>query len=368
MIIFRYLNREILTTLGAVTSILLLIFLSNQLVHYLNWAAMGKFGIGMVLHLLLPEILQLLGILLPLGLFLGILLSFGRLYVDHEMVILNMSGLSRMRLMTMILPVTLLVVAITAISSLWVGPSLLAYRENLLAQTGTALALESTLPGRFQEVNNGQQIFYVESLSLDRQRMQNIFMAQAGKASENPAILPWIILTARGGYQTIDKKTGDRFFVATDGWRYQGIPGSKDFQMVHFGKYGVRIEKHVADITAQYDAMSTHALWHAHKNKAEAMAELQWRFAIPLSAFLLMLLAVPISRVKPRQGKYAAFLPAILIYIIYANSLLLGRSWMEQGSFPIHPGLWGIHGAFFLAIILIWLGQTGWRTLYENYR
>lgn len=363
MIIFRYLNREILTTLSAVTGILLLIFLSNQLVHYLSRVAVGKFTIGMVLRLLLPEVPHLLGILLPLGLFLGILLSFGRLYAEHEMTVLNACGVSRSRLIVFVLPVMGLVVIVAGILNLWLSPQLIEYRERLLAQTGTAMELETTLPGRFQEANGGRQVFYVENLSIDHQRMQNIFMAQRAEKSENPDISPWIILTAEGGYQKIDKKTGDRFLVATNGWRYQGTPGNKDFQIVHFGQYGIRIERHVEDIGVQYDTMSTANLWRIAKNTQEAAAELQWRLAAPLSALFLTLFAVPMSRIKPRRGKYAALLPAILAYIIYANLLLLGRNWIEQGNLSSHLGLWGIHAGFLLITLWIWLRQTGWRTI-----
>jgi lipopolysaccharide export system permease protein len=252
--------------------------------------------------------------------------------------------------------------------SFWLTPKLMAYRQQLLAQTGTAIELDTLLPGRFQQTNGGQQIFYVESMSTNKQRMQNIFMAQMDTANNaaNPAITPWIILNAESGAQMIDKKTGDRFFVATQGRRYQGVPGSKDFQLVQFGEYRIRIEKHVTDIGAQQNALSTSALWHSTKNKADtaankadAASELQWRVSAPLSVLLLALLAIPLSQVKPRHGRYAALLPAILIYIIYVNLLVLGRDWIEQRSISPALGLWWIHGLLLLAIILIWLRQMG---------
>jgi len=69
MIIFRYFAKEVLTTLSALTCILLLIFLSNQFVQYLTRAASGNIPVDVVLRLMMLEIPNLLGLLLPLGFF-----------------------------------------------------------------------------------------------------------------------------------------------------------------------------------------------------------------------------------------------------------------------------------------------------------
>ncbi len=362
MIIFRYLSRELLTALCAITSIILLLFLSNQFTRYLSQAATGKFAGAILLRLIGIEIPHLLGILLPLGLFLAILFIYGRMYTDNEMTILTVCGISRTKLTLLTLPITLLVFITVSILSLWISPKLLMYRDTLLAQTGTAAQLETTLPGRFQEMNSGQRVFYVESISPDHQRMQNLFMAQLANDS-TPNNPNWVIVTAKDGYQVVYPTTGDRFFVITNGRRYQGTPGKNDFSVVQFGKYGIRIESHAADITAQEETMPTSALWHAKKNKNLALSELQWRLSMPLSVLLLTLLAIPLSRVKPRFGRYGQLLPAILMYILYANLLLVGRNWIEQNIIPAHIGLWWIHGLLLLAIITIWLWQTGWQTI-----
>lgn len=362
MIISRYLTRELSVALCAITGILLLIFLSNQFTRYLSKAATGKFASAILLRLIAIEVPHLLGILLPLGLFLAILLIYGRLYADNEMTVLTVCGISRTKLVWLTLPTTFAVIFIVSVLSLWLTPKLLSYRDHLLAQTGTAAQIETTLPGRFQAARGGQRIFYVESISPDRQRMQNLFMAQLATDSD-PANPNWIIVTAKDGYQTVHPVTGDRFFVTSSGSRYQGIPGQNDFKIIKYGSYGIRIESHVADVNKEEETFSTSALWHATKDKALAQSELQWRLSMPLSALLLTLLAIPLSRVKPRFGRYAQLLPAILIYIFYANLLLIARRWLEQGTIPLHLGLWWIHGALLVVTLIIWLRQTGWQTL-----
>ncbi len=81
-----------------------------------------------------------------------------------------------------------------------------------------------------------------------------------------------------------------------------------------------------------------------------AAAELQWRLSIPLSALLLALLALPLSSVSPRQGRYSQVFPAILIYVIYVNLLFVARNWVEQKTVPVSVGIWWVHGVFLLLV------------------
>lgn len=371
MIIFRYLSREIFAALSAITSILLLIFLSNQFVRYLNKAASGKFAGGVLLHLMAIEIPHLLAMLLPLGLFLGILLAYGRLYSDNEMTVLNTCGLSRKQLIKFTLPIAGFIALIVSILTLWLNPQLLASRDQLIMQSGTALALETTLPGHFRETGDGKRVLYVESISPDRKRMLNLFYAEQDKKNDANGFKPWIIYTAASGMETIDPKTGQKYFITENGHRYQGIPGTKDFQMIQYKTYAIRIGNEATDLSDQQETFSTRSLFRTPKNhdeKAQLITELEWRLSLPLSAILLALLAIPLSHVKPRQGRYAKLLPAILIYATYANLLLFARNWVMNGTVPIGFGLWWIHGLLVILIILIWINHLGWHTISTRFQ
>ena len=86
----------------------------------------------------------------------------------------------------------------------------------------------------------------------------------------------------------------------------------------------------------------------------EAVAEWHWRIAIPLSIPLLTLIAVPLSRVNPRQGKFGRLLPALLLYLGYYSLLIIARSALEDGKIPAQLGMWWLHGsALLLGIVLI---------------
>ena len=71
----------------------------------------------------------------------------------------------------------------------------------------------------------------------------------------------------------------------------------------------------------------------------------------PLSTLLLGMLGVPLSRVIPRQGKYAKMGIAILIYSGYYLLGTSARTWVEKGVISAFPGIWWVPAL--LAVVLI---------------
>lgn len=361
MILFRYLTREVLASLLLITSLLLFILMSNEFVHYLNQVAGGKFAASILWKLIVLESPRFLAILLPFSLFLAILFTYGRLYADYEMTTLNACGFSLGQLTLMTLPLVIFLSLITAVLNLWLNPELLNYRNKLMAQTGTAIELQTVQPGSFQQANGGHRIIYVESISGDHKSVKNLFMAQTNRHDPPSAITPWTILSAKSGYQTINPQTKEAFFVAVNGRRYQGTPGEKEYYITQFVNYGVRIDSHVGSVSNPQESLSSLALWHANKpNKPSFFSELQWRLSAPIATLLLAFLAIPLSRVNPRQGKYLHLLPAITVYILYLNLLLFGRNWIENGDISYRWGLWWIHGLLIIIILLAWGYALSW--------
>ncbi|MDX1481658.1 MAG: LptF/LptG family permease, partial [Woeseiaceae bacterium] len=93
---------------------------------------------------------------------------------------------------------------------------------------------------------------------------------------------------------------------------------------------------------------------------AEEAAELQWRVSIPLATFILGLLAFPLSRSQPRQGRYGRIAIGLLVFIIYFNLLSAGRAWIENGTVTPEVGIWWVHGVMLLLALFLLARQNGW--------
>ncbi|EKD54946.1 MAG: hypothetical protein ACD_60C00031G0004 [uncultured bacterium] len=358
MIISRYLIKELLNSLLAVTFVLLLVFLSQQLVRYLSYAASGKIAANILLQILAFEIPTLLALLLPLGLFLGVLLTYGRLYADNELRVLHACGLSSKHLIRITSLLAFLVMLALMVLMLWLNPSIIANKQQTLASNSSDNLLNTLMPGRFQVSNDGKRVIYVEKISRSHKKASNLFVAEQGNAPSEDSNMPWMVMSADNGYQTVDQTTKQSLVIAEEGYRYEGMPGQKNYKIIQFQKYTVRVPNITLNAQRQIqEAMPTKALLAHYHDDPENASELQWRIAIPLSAFLLAFLAIPLSKVPPRQSRYTMLLPAILIYVVYMNLLFVGRNLIEQKMISDMIGLWWVHLCALAVIISAMLIQ-----------
>ena len=81
----KYILREISLTWFAVTVVLLVIMVANVLARILSKVTEGALPADALFILVGLKVINLLVTLIPLGLYLGVLLAFGRLYRDSEM-------------------------------------------------------------------------------------------------------------------------------------------------------------------------------------------------------------------------------------------------------------------------------------------
>lgn len=361
MIIFRYLCKELYSSILAITLVLLIIFITNQFIHYLKDAASGQITMTAVMQIMSLQIPLLLVYLLPLGLYLSILIAYGRLYVDHEMTVLSSCGMSRAQLMGMTMIIALVVMLVVAALMLWVEPIIQGYRTRILDQAVTNASIQKVVPKRFQRIES-HRVFYADRLSREEETMYKVFLAKM--SSKNAS---WDVSLSQAAKEETVKGLKGKFIVFQNGHRYVGMPGKLNFQTIGFQHYGVRLVASNAHLNDWPNNVPTYDLWNMIKQEKNpkkrriAEAVLQWRMAMPISVILFTLLAFPLCEVKPRSGKFARLIPAILIYIVYADLMFLGRAWIERGAISPSLGLWWIHGIALLIAILLNGFRIGWR-------
>lgn len=356
MIIFRYLAKEVFITLIALIAILMLIFLSNQFVQYLNRAAAGSIPGVIVMKLMMLEMPNLMGLLLPLGFYVAILLAYGRLYAESEMTVLLASGYGPHQLLKHTFIMAGLVTSLVGVLIIWGGPLIAVERAKLLKTTGIQTLIQTIMPGRFHAINAGQQVFYVQSMSRDHTQASQVFLA---KSSVKDRALVWDILWAEKAFAQSDPATGEDYLVLQDGKEYQGSPGQANYQVAQFAEYKTRLPHPQMHINEDIRTAKTATLWPLNNSDLIKAAELQWRLSIPIMVLTLTLVAVPLSRVSPRSGKFAKLLPAVVIYIVYANLMFIARDAIISKTLPLWIGMWGVHLlVIILGLLLIWRNQV----------
>ncbi|MEL7400256.1 MAG: LPS export ABC transporter permease LptF, partial [Pseudomonadota bacterium] len=266
-----------------------------------------------------------------LALFISILLTYGRLYAESEMTVLTATGFTNQKLLgyTMIpaLGLTLIVASFTLVVSPWGAQKM----EELYKKQSQLTEFELLAPGRFQSTEKGSRVTYAESLSGDKSEMRRVFIADGDT-----------LLVAQRGTQYVSDDTGSRFLELHNGRRYDLAAGELDIQSLDFNLYGVKIADEPEERRKlRKEAVPTLDLIGSDDSKHQG--QLRWRISLILMVPIVTLIAFPLSKVNPRQGKFAKLFPAIVLFMLYI-SLIIGLVGMiEKGK--IHPDgpIWVLH-------------------------
>ncbi|MEM5537403.1 LPS export ABC transporter permease LptF [Neptuniibacter pectenicola] len=358
MIVFRYLAREVLLSMLAVSSVLLFIIMSGRFVRYLSKAAVGELDPSVLFSIMLYRLPGFLELILPLGLFLGFLLGYGRLYLESEMTVLEACGMSRRRLIGFSMGPALFVAVIVGLLATVVSPYGASETNKIFDDQESRSELESLVPGRFQRQSNSARVTYTDSVSKNG-LLGMTFIADRNKTNDRVRIT-----LAESGDTLTDTERDQRFVILANGYRYEGLPGLGDFVELGFAKYGSEIARKNSEIRYDHiEALPTSTLWQSDKPKYRA--QLNWRLSLPVLAIVVTLLAVPLSRVNPRQGRFARLVPSIIIYLTYISILSSVTSSVGEGAYsPL--AIWVVHLIFAgFAFNMIVFGAF-WSRLYNQ--
>ncbi len=355
MKILGYLTREVLTHMVAVSFILLVIIISGRFVKYLAEAATGDLAASILLPVMFYRLPGFLELIIPLGLFIGILMSYGRLYVESEMVILSACGISPSRMALYTLVPALLVMALVAFLSFFITPLGAARSEALLDDPSSSTGLHTLGAGRFQSRRGSDTVSYTASINPDNGVMNEVFLSQRGEDSDGSPTMS--VTIASEGEIRVDPASGARYLELRDGYRYEGLPGGLAYTAVNFKRFGQLIPEPEGGIrTADpVDGRTTRTLIASDAD--DDRAALYWRISLPLMVPVVAIIALCLSRTDHRRGRYLKMAPAFIIYLAYLMLLANARSAMEEGASAVGSGLWVVHGAFLLLALTMLYGQ-----------
>ncbi len=344
LLIERHLLRQFAESVAAVAIVLLLVTLGALFADLISEIAKGKVPAGLLLSQLGLRSIRFLTLVLPLALFLGLLLSLGRMYAESEMAVLASVGIGPLRLWRPLLWVSLPIMLIVGLASLWLAPLSANRAKEMIEVANRSFLIAGLEPGRFVELPGKGGVLYVTELSPDGTRFKQLFVQR-----ENEGRLD-IITAHEGGLNLIGES--ERYLRLEDGFRVEGAIGSRDFRMMRFERNDVRVpDREKNDNSEDLSANSTAELMQ--QGKPLAQAELHWRLAMPLFVGILALFAMPLARSEPRQPQYGLILFALLVYLVGMILLLLGTGLIGAGKLPAWLGLWWVHLPMLL--LAVWL-------------
>lgn len=307
MILSRYLTKEIFKSLIAILFVLLVIFFSQQLVRVLNSAVSGKVPTDLVLSLIglgMPTMAQFL---LPVSLFFALILTLGRFYAESEITVMKACGVGQGILVRSALFLSIFITALAAYNVFYLTPWAIDKQSEMLAEAKANPRFAALSAGQFMSA--GGYVLFIDDITDNKINNIYVFQPQQQKKTR-----PSVVVAEQGELKGLPN--GDQVLNLNHTTRYEGTPQTADFRISHFENYSAYLG--YKDVDSNEKMVQRASLSTLLESKTpEAIAELHWRFALVLAVPLMALIAVPMSSVNPRQGRFAKMLPAALLFLIY---------------------------------------------------
>ncbi|MDE2581277.1 MAG: LPS export ABC transporter permease LptF [Rhodospirillales bacterium] len=334
MIVLRYLIGEISKAMAVILGVLVALFASYSADRFLGDAANGLLPMDIVARMIALKVLIALEVLIPVSLFLAVVLAFGKLNSDSEFIAMFALQVTPGR-------VTGAVVALAGAFALLVAGLSLearpwAYRtlHELSRQGAMSLDVDAMEAGSFYVGQHGQLVIFLAHRDGPAASARGVFVKRRHDGYTE-------IIQARRGYRLAPAGPGrEPRILLRDAHIYDfGTAAHQGDQAMAASSIVIDPSRHDPAPLA-YSAVAASSRELAKSTAPDDIAELQWRLSTPLSTLLLGLLGIPLSRVKPRQGKYEKFGAAILIYSAYYLVFTSARTWVQYGMVSSFPGVW----------------------------
>jgi lipopolysaccharide export system permease protein len=350
LIIDRYMMREVGIPFVGVSLVLLTVFSTFSLTRFLADASSGLLNASEVTHLTALKGLIALEVLLPIAFYVAVILGLGRLYRDAEMDALRAGGVSENRLLRPILTLALLLAVAVGVMSLGIRPWAYSQMYQLRAVAEASSEIGRIKPGLFYSYDERQRTVFIDRMSADQGQLEGVFIRSVdGEDLE-------VVSSSTGHFQPFVDAEYHQLSLF-DAKVYKKVDDGPDIYG-SFGTLTLRLRAREPDPVG-YRTKAEPTIDLLFSSDPFDRAEFQWRMSTAISTLLLAMLAVPLSRSKPRQGRYAKLLVAMLLYAFYYNLLGISRTWVEQQSMST---IWPVVVLLAAIVVFLYAPWRRWRS------
>ncbi len=343
-IVHRYLLKEIAVPfafgLTLFTSVLLIARLIKLIELVVN-RGVPLLNIMRIFSYIMPAFLE---VTIPMAMLLAILVAFGRLSADSEMVAFRSSGLSLYQLV----PPVAIVAAIATAATAWVSIEARPWGNRSLKSALYELARTRASAGIKPQVFNDDfpgLVIYAEAIDSTTDRLSHVLISDERDSSEHNTIF------ARDGTMISDPRTRTVTLRLRNGFIHTIDVGKGAEYQTHFQSYDVNLDLRVAFAEARehHDPkeMNLRQLARAIAAKQQTgepvgaeKVEFHRKFSLPFACIVFAITAMPLGVQPVRSARSRGFTVSLVMIFVYYVLLSSGQALAEQNMAPAVIGLW----------------------------
>jgi len=344
--ISRYILKEITVPTLVATVIFCFVLVMGRMLQLVELVVNKGVPLKELLSLFVHLLPTFFIIIIPFSLFLGILIGFGRLSSESEIIALKSGGIS---LYSMTWPVILLGLC-GALLVGWLSVVAQPRGRHIFDQKIFRLANSqigsSIRPGVFNS-DFDNLVIYAGTVSETSGEMHDIFIADS-RSSGSPAII-----FARSGKILSDPQTLRMTLRLEQGFvhRRKIVEESESYQAVRFNSTDLNLaadkdnggtQPRPKKISRMDYGELRDALQHGHEKASRnaILTEIHERFSLAFAPFVFALLGVPLGIQSTRSGKGGGFAKALGVTLLYYALLTTARTAGQDGLLPPPVAMW----------------------------
>jgi lipopolysaccharide export system permease protein len=333
-IIDRYVAREVLAPFAVGVGLLTFALVTGRLLKLSDMVVNHGVSLGEVMRIIgyvMPAFLELT---FPMAVLLGVLMGFGRMSSDQEMIAARACGVSLYRLAIPVLGVALVVYAISSYFAFSLRPwanSNLRQKLYELSQTRTSAGLKekifnSNFPGL---------VVYIDQMSDVDSSLHGVLISDARDPHQQNTII------AKHGVLLPDPHSNAITLRLYDGSVF-GVESSTDATHVTSFKiydlsvspestFGVN-DQDPGEMTYPQLRTAIAAARVKGKRDYDAETELAGKFTVPFATMLFALLGVSLGLKPARGGHSERFGVSVALFFLYYSLMRVGETLAQRGK------------------------------------
>lgn len=326
----------------AVFTSILLIARILKLVELVVNRGISLFEMLKIFAYILPAFLE---VTVPMALLLAILLAFGQLSADREILALKTSGISLYRMAVPVIVFALFACLLSFFLTLHARPwGNAALKAALYEVTKTRAA--AGLQEKVFNTDFDGLVLYLEEIHPPGTVLQGVMIADHRDPQQPNTIF------ARTGLLIPNEQTHSLTLRLLDGTVHSVLPQEKSYHLTNFTVYDVTLslaaalagtktrDKNPKEMTLT-ELKEAIARRQAAGFEANAeLVELHRRFSIPFACVAFALAGIPLGIQPTRAIRAWGFTLSLALILLYYIFLTLGEALGEKGTLPTTLALW----------------------------
>jgi lipopolysaccharide export system permease protein len=340
-ILSLYIIREIssLFLLGIV--IFTLVLLMGRLLSLTDLVVSHGVPLLDVSKMILYLVPSFLVLTIPMAFLLAVLLTFGRLSADNEIVVIKASGISLFQMMPPVIFCSMIALLLALGSSTIAVPYGNSAFKKLSLQVLTS-NISATIKEKTFWSDIPDVVMYTDHYDEQNHTLKGVIIHDGRNPERQMTIFAQKgIITSAAGSKALLLSLQDGS-IHTDGAK--GV-----YRLVHFGEYSMtvgegggkgEISRNESDMwLSELGRLIEDPATPANK-RLKIISEFHSRFTFPFASLIFAILAVPLGIQNRRAGKSGGFTVSIAIILTYYVLMSVFRTLAEKGTLPPVVALW----------------------------